>query len=69
MMAYHHRHLSSIENLESELDKIGMERFVKKYTKYPIIGETDSIKFILKIKKLWDIINTDGGQKEKDTNP
>lgn len=67
-MAYHHRHLPSIDRMEYELNKIGMEKFIQKYSKYPIFGDSDSINFVLKIKKLWDIIHIDGGQKAENIN-
>jgi hypothetical protein len=67
-MGYHHYYLRPVSDLEKELDEIGIETFVKKYSKYPVIGETDRVNYINKIKQQWHTINSDGGQKEKNTN-
>lgn len=67
-MGYHHYYLKPVQDLENELNEVGIENFVKKYSKYPVIGESDRVNYINKIKTLWHTIRTDGGQKEENTN-
>ena len=51
-MGYHHHHLSSVEQLKSQLENDGVEAFVKRYSKYEcILGETDRVEFVEKIIK------------------
>jgi hypothetical protein len=58
-------YISTIENLQRELDNVGLELFVKRYTKYECItGSSESMSFVEEKIKLWeDTINLDGGQK------
>lgn len=40
-------HINPLKNLEKEFDKLGLEKFCKKYQKYDLlIGDSESIKFV-----------------------
>jgi hypothetical protein len=59
-------YISTIENLQKELDNVGLEIFVNRYQKYECLtGTSESMNFIEDKVKLWHTINLDGGQKEK----
>ena len=68
-MGFNQCYISSIENLQKELDNVGLELFVKRYTKYECLtGESESMNFIEQNVKLWHTINSNGGQKVEQTN-
>ena len=68
-MGFNHCYISTIENLQKELDNVGLEVFVKRYQKYECLtGESESMLFLEQKQKLWDIIRLGGGQKEEHTN-
>jgi hypothetical protein len=64
-MGFNHCYISTIENLQKELDNVGLETFVRQYTKYECItGPSESMNFLESKVKLWqDTINLDGGQR------
>lgn len=65
-MGFNHCYISTIENLQKELDNVGLEVFVKRYQKYECLtGESESMLFLEQKQKLWHTINLDGGQKEE----
>lgn len=65
-MGFNHCYISTIENLQKELDNVGLEVFVKRYQKYECLtGESESMLFLEQKQKLWHTINSDGGQKEE----
>ena len=70
-MGFNHCYISTIENLQKELDNVGLELFVKRYTKYDALtGPSESMRFLEeKVKLCAHIINSDGGQKVDQTNP
>lgn len=68
-MGFNHCYISTIENLQKELDSVGLEVFVKRYQKYDCLtGESESMLFLEQKQKLWDIIRFGGGQKEEHIN-
>lgn len=51
-MGYHHHHLANIEQLKSELNRVGIDMFVKRYKKYEcLFGESERVEFIRNILK------------------
>lgn len=58
-MGFNQCYISTIENLQKELDNVGIEVFVKRYTKYECLtGSSESMNFIEdKIKEYEEIIN------------
>lgn len=69
-MGYHHSHLPDYKTLVEQFERLGLNRFIKLYSKSEgIIGESDSVKFLQQKQKLWHLItSTVGGQKEDQTN-
>ena len=46
-MGFNQCYISTIENLQKELDNVGLEIFVKRYQKYECLtGPNDSMQFI-----------------------
>ncbi len=46
-MGFNHCYISTIENLQKELDNVGLEVFVKRYQKYECLtGPSESMNFI-----------------------
>lgn len=46
-MGFNHCYISTIENLQKELDSVGLEVFVKRYQKYDCLtGESESMLFL-----------------------
>ncbi len=46
-MGFNHCYISTIENLQKELDNVGLEVFVKRYQKYECLtGPSESMLFI-----------------------
>lgn len=58
-MGFNHCYISSVENLQLELNNVGLETFVKRYRKYECItGPGESFTFLEeKIKEYEEIIN------------
>ena len=58
-MGFNHCYISSIENLQLELDMVGLETFVKRYRKYDAItGPSESFRFLEeKIKEYEEVTN------------
>jgi hypothetical protein len=68
-MGFNHCYVGNILRIQEELEKVGLEKFVKRYQKYDAIsGESDSINFIEEKVKLWHTTNLDGTQKVDQTN-
>jgi hypothetical protein len=68
-MGFNHCYLTSIENLQTHLDNVGLEKFIKMYCSYDALtGPSECFEFIEEKIKLWDIIRLDGGQKVDQTN-
>lgn len=69
-MGFNHQYVGNILQVQKELEKVGLEKFVKRYQKYDAIsGESDSITFIEKQVELWHTINSDGLRKVDQINP
>ena len=58
-MGFNHCYISSVENLQSELNNVGLELFIKRYRKYDAItGPSESFRFLEdKIKEYEKVIN------------
>lgn len=68
-MGFNHCYVGNILYLQKELEDVGLEAFVKRYSFYEFIsGDTESVEFIEQRAKLWHTINTDGTQREDQTN-
>jgi len=70
-MGFNHCYISSVENLQLELERWGLETFVKRYRKYDAItGPNESFKFLDEKKKeyeLQQISLVDEGKKNENT--
>jgi hypothetical protein len=70
-MGFNHCYISSVENLQLELDMVGLETFVKRYRKYDAItGPSESFRFLeekIKEYELQSIQVVDEGQETKTT--
>ena len=68
-MGFNHCYVGNILYLQKELEDVGLEKFVKRYSSYEFIsGDTESVEFIEQRVKLWHTTNLDGGQKEEHIN-
>ena len=68
-MGFNHCYLTSVLDLQRNLDNVGLEKFIKMYRSYDALtGPTECFEFIEEKIKLWDIIRLDGGQKVDQTN-
>jgi hypothetical protein len=58
-MGFNHCYLSTPENLQIELDNVGLETFVKRYRKYDALtGPSESFRFLEeKIKEYEAVTN------------
>ena len=58
-MGFNHCYISSVENLELELNNVGLKEFVRRYRKYDAItGPSESFRFLEdKIKEYEEVIN------------
>ncbi len=58
-MGFNQCYISSVENLQIELNNIGLESFVRRYKKYECItGPSESFRFLEeKIKEYEKVIN------------
>lgn len=65
-MGFNHCYVGNILQIQKELEDVGLEKFVKRYSSYEFIsGDTESIDFIEQRVKLYEqykkniIINND----------
>jgi hypothetical protein len=64
-MGFNHCYLTSVLDLQRNLDNVGLEKFIKTYRSYDALtGPSECFTFIEEKIKLWDIIVSNGGQKE-----
>lgn len=70
-MGFNHCYIPSIENLQTELENVGLENFVKRYRKYDAItGPNESFRFLeekIKEYELQSVQMVDKGQKKETT--
>ena len=46
-MGFNHCYLSNVENLQNELNNVGLERFIKSYRKYDALtGPSECFRFL-----------------------
>ncbi len=68
-MGFNHCYVGNILYLQKELEDVGLEKFVKRYSSYEFIsGDTEAVEFIEQRVKLWGIIRIDGTQREDQIN-
>ena len=68
-MGFNHCYLTNVDDLQRNLDNVGLEKFIKTYRSYDALtGPSECFEFIEEKIKLWDIIRLDGGQKVDQTN-
>ena len=68
-MGFNHCYVGNILYLQKELEDVGLEAFVKRYSFYEFIsGNTESVDFIEQKAKLWHTIVSDGLQKVDQIN-
>jgi hypothetical protein len=68
-MGFNHCYLTNVQDLQRNLDNVGLEKFIKTYRSYDALtGPSECFEFIEEKIKLWDIIRLDGGQKVEQTN-
>jgi biotin-(acetyl-CoA carboxylase) ligase len=54
-MGFNHCYISSVENLQSEFERKGLEEFVKSYRKYDAItGPSESFRFLEEKQKQYE---------------
>jgi hypothetical protein len=64
-MGFNHCYVGNVLYLQKELEDVGLEKFVKRYSSYEFIsGDTESVEFIEQRAKLWRTTNIDGIQRE-----
>jgi hypothetical protein len=64
-MGFNHCYVGNILYLQKELEDVGLEKFVKRYSSYEFIsGDSESVEFIEQRAKLWRTTNIDGIQRE-----
>ena len=69
-MGFNHCYLTSVKDLQTHLDNVGLEKFIKMYRSYDALsGPSECFTFIEEKIKLWDIIVSNGGQKADQINP
>ncbi len=70
-MGFNHCYISSVENLQLELEMCGLETFVKRYKKYDAItGPSESFRFLedkVKEYELQQIQMVDKGESKEAT--
>ncbi len=70
-MGFNHCYISSVENLQLELEMWGLETFVKRYRKYDAItGPSESFRFLedkVKEYELQQIQMVDKGESKEAT--
>jgi hypothetical protein len=68
-MGFNHCYVGNILYLQKELEDVGLEKFVKRYSSYEFIsGDSESVEFIEQRAKLWRTTNIDGIQREDQTS-
>ena len=68
-MGFNHCYVGNVLYLQKELEDVGLEKFVKRYSSYEFIsGDTESVEFIEQRAKLWRTTDIDGLQKVDQTN-
>lgn len=67
-MGFNHCYLSNVENLQNELNILGLERFIKSYRKYDALtGPSECFRFLeqkIEEYELQQIQVVDKGQSE-----
>ena len=64
-MGFNHCYVGNVLYLQKELEDVGLEKFVKRYSSYEFIsGDSESVEFIEQRAKLWRTTNIDGIQRE-----
>jgi hypothetical protein len=70
-MGFNHCYFSSLENLQSEYDNVGLERFVKRYRKYDALtGPSECFRFLEEKQKEYELQSiqvVDKGEETKTT--
>lgn len=70
-MGFNHCYLSNVENLQNELNNVGLERFIKSYRKYDALtGPSQCFRFLeskIEEYELQQIQVVDKGQSEQTT--
>lgn len=70
-MGFNHCYLSSVENLQNELNNVGLEKFINSYRKYDALtGPSECFRFIeekIEEYELQQIQVVDKGQSEQTT--
>ncbi len=70
-MGFNHCYISSVENLQKELEMWGLETFVKRYRKYDALtGPSECFRFLEEKQKEYELQSVqvvDEGEKEKTT--
>ncbi len=66
-MGFNHCYISTIENLQKELDNVGLEKFIKTYRSYDALsGPSESFEFIeQKIEEYEKVISDIVGRNGK----
>lgn len=70
-MGFNHCYISSVENLQTEYESVGLENFVKRYRKYDaVIGPKESFEFLQEKQKEYELQSiqmVDEGKKKETT--
>ena len=70
-MGFNHCYLTNIENLQTHLDNVGLEKFIKMYRSYDALtGPSECFEFIeekIKENELQQISMVDKGETEQTT--
>ena len=70
-MGFNHCYLSNVENLQNELNNVGLERFIKSYRKYDALtGPSECFRFLeqkIEEYELQQIQVVDKGENEQTT--
>lgn len=70
-MGFNHCYLTSIENLQTHLDNVGLEKFIKTYRSYDALtGPSECFKFLedkIEENELQQIQVVDKGETEQTT--
>ena len=68
-MGFNHCYVGNILYLQKELEDVGLEKFVKRYSSYEFIsGDTEAVEFIEQKVKLCHTTDIDGLQKVDQIN-
>ena len=70
-MGFNHCYLTNVENLQNELNNVGLEKFIKSYRKYDALtGASECFRFLeskIEEYELQQIQVVDKGQSEQTT--